>query len=784
MSKYKEIRDNNIIKINKFKEKKELKLNNNQNNINNKKSTINYTNKKDNINGYKNINNKNLFKNYSNKESKSSLINNYVDDNKDDKNLIRNIRYNRYLIPMIEKKNIEKKIYRKKIKDTPLYISEFFSKVRQKSERNRTESEKNKNNSNLSRNNHSFDNVKNSSFNNNKRSYININNNNNNYGLNQKIIVNKESNNCPGNVNEERYTPFFTENNINNKYYKITYLPKNYQIKEPAYLINNNNINNNNVIGNDKFKHNRCFSTLTNKDLYDNIHENDIINNEERIIYPKIHSNYLDNFDINYYLKNINIKEKNLNRKDIKIDFENYLQNKKLFLIYRAKLFKLLYKSLVKFFNNHFLALKYLAFQNLKQFIKCRTKKLIHKEKILHRIFPQQNNINNIYKKNKFYLYNPSKETKRINTKFNNYINNKPDKNKKRENNNLNSSMTTSRNCVQFIKRKNQSESKRRLESSEMCRNINDLKEKYEEIQKRKFLEYSINKSNIYNNKNKKITNINKKNKKPNMMNNNISKYIYKKKKLENYNDKYNSNSNYINHKRSISNRNKKNNYNTESDGIKTLNINRNISNSLEKKRYFYPKHEINKFYILNRLYNINKKKKKETKNKKGKITQKDQNDLNKLNKFCIRKIIKNIKSSDKRLFVNINYVYLSNIDMKGKKIKYNENLLKINNSDNFSITKKANNINMFNRDKSICIIEEEDSSIINYTDSVNSVDYKKGKKIKNNLSNSIINQSISINDKYLFSCVNFITKNIRKVIVKNNYNLFKKKIDIMNKNK
>ena len=49
--------------------------------------------------------------------------------------------------------------------------------------------------------------------------------------------------------------------------------------------------------------------------------------------------------------------------------------------------------------------------------------------------------------------------------------------------------------------------------------------------------------------------------------------------------------------------------------------------------------------------------------------------------------------------------------------------------SYNFSITKKANNINMFNRDKSICIIEEEDSSIINYTDSVNSVDYKKEQK-------------------------------------------------------
>ena len=121
---------------------------------------------------------------------------------------------------------------------------------------------------------------------------------------------------------------------------------------------------------------------------------------------------------------------------------------------------------------------------------------------------------------------------------------------------------------------------------------------------------------------------------------------------------------------------------------------------------------------------------------------------------------------------------------MKGKKIKYNENLLEIKNSDNFSIMKKANVINMFNRDKSICIIEEEDSSVINYTDSANSGDFKKGKKIRNNLSNSIINQSISINDKYLFSCVNFISKNIRKVIVKNSYNTFKKKINMMNKNK
>ena len=63
-------------------------------------------------------------------------------------------------------------------------------------------------------------------------------------------------------------------------------------------------------------------------------------------------------------------------------------------------------------------------------------------------------------------------------------------KDNKNDNQRRINSLNTKNNCAQFIKRKNQSESKRNGEdSSELCRNINDLREKYEEIQKRKIIE-------------------------------------------------------------------------------------------------------------------------------------------------------------------------------------------------------------------------------------------------------------------------------------------------------
>ena len=143
-----------------------------------------------------------------------------------------------------------------------------------------------------------------------------------------------------------------------------------------------------------------------------------------------------------------------------------------------------------------------------------------------------------------------------------------------------------------------------------------------------------------------------------------------------------------------------------------------------------------------------------------------------KLNKFMIKKKIKILKSEDNRLFITINYAYLSNTEIEGKKTKYNNNILKIYNSDKFSIIKKMKIKKIKNKDKIIGIIEEE-SSNINYTnDSNNSTDNKIESKTKN-----INKNSISKNDKYLFSCVNFILKTIKRIILKNYFEYYEKKL-------
>ena len=599
---------------------------------------------------------------------------------------------------MIEKNKNQNIINKEKIKEAPFYISDFFSKVRQKTEINKIKLEKkneninNYNNINLTRNVTSFDNT----------NYID------NYNCNRHS--HKENNS----IGDLKY-------NIYNNYNNMT---------ETNYDLNN-------YIG----RHNPSYS---------NDYNNNTTNyNEERIIYPHIHNNEMDNYSQNYYLKKINLSENKNIRNNIRNDFNNYLQNKKLFLIYRAKLFKLLYKSLYRYLNKYFLILKHYAFNILKN-------------------------------------YNIKNKGKKIILRFNKYMNNQ----RKKEENiyNRNNRINTSKSCIMFIRNKNENEIKERKDKYELCRNKTYLKEKCEEIQKRKNIKIpeinEIRNSNLF-------INIHNKKKEINSYVNKLN-WVYKKKILECYTGRSSRSDSLFNnnkHKFILNNlkntfnkiKNKKKSYDDLVNKISNYN-NNNKNNKKEKNK------------ILNRVNNINKKNLninikdiKDIKDNayilknKNKNNTKDINKLNKLNKlnnFFIRKIIKNIKSSDKRLFININYVYLSNIQMKGKKEKYNLNILKINNSNNFSIINENNNTNI-NKDKYIGIIEEE-SSNINYTnDSNNSISDSDKKNIINSNNNYI-----NIKDKYLFSCVNFVIKAIKRIIVKNTYKIFKKKINIMSNNK
>lgn len=767
-SNYRKIEKDKIIKVNidnKYKKIRNRDYNNrNNNNYNsNSQNTVTYTfnmlnNGKTNINI--NLNKKENIDEYTSKKKlidipthfkSQSLIEDHelFEYKKKNENLVKNIRFNKYLVPMIEKKKIEKKVYRLKFKEAPSNITDFLSKIRQSNERNITESNEKYNKVKLYRNNYSFDNL------NNINNYNNI---DESYKLNSKTYIN-DINYYMINANEDIYFQKIKDNNLIQKNYKKIYQPKKIQNQQEEYLYNNKikKINN---------RHYRYDSSFINNNVNDNIDQNnnyEYINSyEERIIYPIVY-NYKKGFKNKYYLNKIYTPR---NKKDI-LNYENYLQNKKLFIVYRGKLFKLLYTALSKFFNICFMQLKNYAFQKLKEF---RIKNKIYKDKILQRIYPKQR-AKSINKKNENKIPNINNdEYSKISTYYNSNMNSSI-KNKKNDNSFLNNSMNTSRSFAHIIKTKNENDSKRRDDSTELCKNISELKEKYEQIQKRKNI-----KNNEKSPNNRELPIMYTKNKLLFNKNLNSSKCIYKRKKLYNVNkdkdkEKDNNNSNFKNENFSTDNLNT--NLNKVNNGLKGITYykkktNNNGDNQKIKNENKYPNKEKNeKNSITKRLDKIYNNELKEPYNSKN---------------ILIKKIIKNIKSPDKRLFVSIKYVYLPNEDIKGRKEKYNDNILESINTDNFSIYKKLIYNISLNKDRLIGIIEEEESSNFNCTfDSNNSFDYKINKRIrnKNSRNNNNYSRSSSINDKYLFSCVNFITKAIKRVILKNSYNFFKKRINL-----
>ena len=631
-------------------------------------------------------------------------------------NIVDNIKNNKYLIPMIENKNIEKKLCREKLKEAPLDILDILSKVRQKSERNRKECNllKNKNiNTSIHRYNNSFDKI---NYNNNIDNKYDL----KTYYVNSKYISNRTENDYSPNLSENNIYNF---NSIND--YMEYYLKSNHNKNEVNYL-NKKEIYNKNH-DNDDFP-------LFNNSIYaqdNSCHSN----NEERIIYPKVYNNN-DSYTNNNYLKYFNPC---IYKEDLKIDFENYLHNKKLFLIYRAKLFNILYKNLSKYYNKLSHELKYFAFQKIKKY---QIKNKIYKENLSLRFYPRKTFISKTIIKNNNGKINKLKRDKNNKIRI-----------KERINSRINDSMNSCRSFVQFIRKKNESESKTRGESSELYRNINNLKEKHEELQKRKnFKEHQMTAENFYKNK---LANLYIKNKYLFDIKNHTSRAIYKRKKLDD-------------------------NYDRVISAYNTNKVKKNDKNI--EKRITYLKKKVNNSLEIKEKKEDNNSKDKITKNKCDIINKKKSN---KLNNYFIRKMIKNIKSSDKRLFVNINYIYLTDNKIIWKKGKYSNDNLKITNSDNISFIsnrKKVKNKRKINKEKLVGIIEEDESSYFNGNhDSNNSFEYGNSKSFRNIYSKSISNynnKSNLINDKYLYSCIKFIYITIRRIILQNSYNLFKKRIN------
>ena len=708
---------------NKKKEKEKNKLMNNliyqvkHNQFNN--SNIGYikvnkaneyiTKNKDKLNNTIHLKSKSFICNYNKTENENNKNNRTI-------NIVDNIKNNKYLIPMIENKNIEKKLCREKLKEAPLDILDILSKVRQKSERNRKECNllKNKNiNTSIHRYNNSFD-------------KINYNNNNDNkydlktYFVNSKYISNRTENDYSPNLSENNIYNF---NSIND--YMEYNLKSNHNKNEVNYL-NKKEIYNKNH-DNDDFP-------LFNNNIYaqdNSCHSN----NEERIIYPKVYNNN-ESYTNNNYLKYFNPC---IYKEDLKIDFENYLHNKKLFLIYRAKLFNILYKNLSKYYNKLSHELKYFAFQKIKKY---QIKNKIYKENLSLRFYPRKTFISKTIIKNNNGKINKLKRDKNNKIRI-----------KERINSRINDSMNSCRSFVQFIRKKNESESKTRGESSELYRNINNLKEKHEELQKRKnFKEHQMTAENFYKNK---LTNLYIKNKYLFDIKNHTSRAIYKRKKLDD-------------------------NYDRVISAYNTNKVKKN--DKISEKRMTYLKKKVNNSLEIKEKKEDNNSKDKITKNKCDIINKKKSN---KLNNYFIRKMIKNIKSSDKRLFVNINYIYLTDNKIIWKKGKYSNDNLKITNSDNISFIsnrKKVKNKRKINKEKLVGILEEDESSYFNGThDSNNSFEYGNSKSFRNIYSKSISNYNnkpILLNDKYLYSCIKFIYITIRRIILQNSYNLFKKRIN------
>jgi hypothetical protein len=257
---------------------------------------------------------------------------------------------------------------------------------------------------------------------------------------------------------------------------------------------------------------------------------------------------------------------------------------------------------------------------------------------------------------------------------------------------------------------------------------------------------------NFYKNK---LANLYIKNKYLFDIKNHTSRAIYKRKKLDD-------------------------NYDRVISAYNTNKVKKNDKNI--EKRMTYLKKKVNNSLEIKEKKEDNNSKDKITKNKCDIINKKKSN---KLNNYFIRKMIKNIKSSDKRLFVNINYIYLTDNKIIWKKGKYSNDNLKITNSDNISFIsnrKKVKNKRKINKEKLVGIIEEDESSYFNGThDSNNSFEYGNSKSFRNIYSKSISNynnKSILLNDKYLYSCIKFIYITIRRIILQNSYNLFKKRIN------
>ena len=712
--------------------------------------------------------NKNIYlNNNSNSEEKlkrNNLHINCVEDNvllNKEGNILDDLINNKYLKPILESTDIDEKLLNCNLKEPVknnfnVSLNDFFNRRKKYMNFKTPKPELNR--------------IRN----------LSINNSNNNSGflIQNRTLENHYMNqNMNRKINNNYYNDIKLTNNFYNNYNKneINILNNN----QPYY--NNNNIRINNLCSSAVRKKLKKYFSNTNSNERNN-YNNPKISPDLHLFKSQTYTQKEPNFSQNLYKyvknnKEINIKSEeineddNMNKKynDIKniIKYNNkYDYSKKLFDIYRGKLVKEFLKHIQKGINKYLLNI----FKYLIQTIKNKNSQKKIDEIFIPKIYLEKPNNNNIIresantsKSNFLQIFNSDKKNYQ---RYSNNISRITEYKRYKNNININNSAIISNNNL--IKTNRNSiildENKNNIQIIKLNSNINNNNNSGLIYKKKKLAKNNmhIKKSDILSNSRGKIIDIDINLGKPireisdiNIMESKLFLNDYNNIRKKKFKSSLSTNKR---EKRKMKNKSKK----------KKL--------SLPKKKYL---EEISSSSSEKYIDNNNNDNSFD-KNINNNFTIKTNNNIiqpliyktSKINKKTKNILEKNIVTSDKRLFININYISnLSSYENKSRsKSKYKNTSLTIKRNIYFPIFSQK-------------VLKNKTVSNNYFFISNNSRNSNKNLEIQNKKMN--MTNYININNdknKYLNSCIKFIVKNINKVFLQKEFKIFLKRINTIPK--
>ena len=713
--------------------------------------------------------NKNIYlNNNSNSEEKlkrNNLHINCVEDNvllNKEGNILDDLINNKYLKPILESTDIDEKLLNCNLKEPVknnfnVSLNDFFNRRKKYMNFKTPKPELNR--------------IRN----------LSINNSNNNSGflIQNRTLENHYMNqNMNRKINNNYYNDIKLTNNFYNNYNKneINILNNN----QPYY--NNNNIRINNLCSSAVRKKLKKYFSKTNSNERNNYNYNNSKKSPDLHLFKsQTYTQKEPNFSQNLYKyvknnKEINIKSEeineddNMNKKynDIKniIKYNNkYDYSKKLFDIYRGKLVKEFLKHIQKGINKYLLN----TFKYLIQTIKNKNSQKKIDEIFIPKIYLEKPNNNNIIresantsKSNFLQIFNSDKKNYQ---RYSNNISRITEYKRYKNNININNSAIISNNNL--IKTNRNSiildENKNNIQIIKLNSNINNNNNSGLIYKKKKLAKNNmhIKKSDILSNSRGKIIDIDINLGKPireisdiNIMESKLFLNDYNNIRKKKFKSSLSTNKR---EKRKMKNKSKK----------KKL--------SLPKKKYL---EEISSSSSEKYIDNNNNDNSFD-KNINNNFTIKTNNNIiqpliyktSKINKKTKNILEKNIVTSDKRLFININYI--SNLSYENKsrsKSKYKNTSLTIKRNIYFPIFSQK-------------VLKNKTVSNNYFFISNNSRNSNKNLEIQNKKMN--MTNYININNdknKYLNSCIKFIVKNINKVFLQKEFKIFLKRINTIQK--